>query len=168
LSSKQSRHRAGYRPCHVTHEGRMQTERLSVYAGSRLEQTIDPGRHRLTRQPFSRTGENPPYGMLGGIEETSASFEARSAPQSHPTAGGVQQWTSLPRSNRWPSRTRRDLELFLSYQSTARRLFAARLLDLDLRPRLGRLSSASARHWSGPLFDKKNRPRAALRNGQLA
>jgi hypothetical protein len=50
----------------------------------------------------------------------------------------------------------------------ARRLFAARLLDLDLRPRLGRLSSASARHWSGPLFDKKNRPRAALRNGQLA
>jgi hypothetical protein len=32
----------------------------------------------------------------------------------------------------------------------ARRLFAARLLDLDLRARLGRLSSASARHWSGP------------------
>jgi hypothetical protein len=50
----------------------------------------------------------------------------------------------------------------------ARTLFAARLLDLDLRPRLGRLSSASARHWSGPLFDKKNRPRAALRNRQLA
>jgi hypothetical protein len=43
-----------------------------------------------------------------------------------------------------------------------------RLLDLDLRSRLGRLSSASARHWSGLLFDKKNRPRAALRNGQLA
>ena len=87
LSSKQSRHRAGYRSCHVMHEGRMQTERLSVYAGSRLELTNDPGRRCLTRQPFSRTGENPPYGMLGGIEETSASFEARSAPQSHPTAG---------------------------------------------------------------------------------
>src|SRR5258707_778491 len=25
------------------------------------------------------------YGMIGGIEETSASFEARSAPRSHPT-----------------------------------------------------------------------------------
>jgi hypothetical protein len=33
----------------------------------------------------SRTGENPPYGMRGGIEETSASFEARSAPRSYPT-----------------------------------------------------------------------------------
>ena len=32
--------------------------------------------------------ENPPYGMIGGIEETSASFEARSAPRSYPTAGG--------------------------------------------------------------------------------
>ena len=37
--------------------------------------------------------------MLGGIEETSASFEARSAPQSYPTAGGVQQWASLPRTS---------------------------------------------------------------------
>ena len=44
-----------------------------------------PGRSRLIRQPSSRTGENPPYGMIGGIEETSASFEARSAPRSHPT-----------------------------------------------------------------------------------
>ena len=34
----------------------------------------------LTLQPSSRTGENPPYGMLGGIKETSASSEARSAP----------------------------------------------------------------------------------------
>src|SRR5215510_9905199 len=31
------------------------------------------GRHRLRCQPFSRIGENPPYGMIGGIEETSAS-----------------------------------------------------------------------------------------------
>src|SRR3954469_13488923 len=44
-----------------------------------------PGRPRLTGQPSSRTGENPPYGMSGGIEETSASFEARSAPRSYPT-----------------------------------------------------------------------------------
>jgi len=28
--------------------------------------------------------------MIGGIEETSASFEARSAPRSYPPAGGVQ------------------------------------------------------------------------------
>jgi hypothetical protein len=41
--------------------------------------------HRLESQPSSRTGENPPYEMKGGIEETSASFEARSAPRSYPT-----------------------------------------------------------------------------------
>src|SRR5262252_6972231 len=40
---------------------------------------------RLKGQPSSRTGENSPYGMIGGIEETSASFEARSAPRSYPT-----------------------------------------------------------------------------------
>ena len=39
----------------------------------------------MKRQPFSRTGENPQSGMLGGIVETSASFEARSAPRSYPT-----------------------------------------------------------------------------------
>src|SRR5580704_17232511 len=43
-----------------------------------------PGRHRSESQPSSRTGENSPYGMIGGIEETSASFEARSAPRSYP------------------------------------------------------------------------------------
>jgi hypothetical protein len=40
-------------------------------------------------QPCSRTGENPPYGMIGGIEETSASFEARSAPRSYPTGADI-------------------------------------------------------------------------------
>src|SRR3954465_1021603 len=45
-------------------------------------------------QPSSRTGENPPYGMSGGIEETSASFEARSAPRSYPTAAAE---AGLPR-----------------------------------------------------------------------
>jgi hypothetical protein len=39
----------------------------------------------LESQPSSRTGENSPYGMIGGIEETSASFEARTAPRSYPT-----------------------------------------------------------------------------------
>src|SRR5215470_768121 len=67
------------------HEGRMQTGRRTANAGSRLKPLDDPGRHRLESQPSSRTGANPPYGMIGGIEETSASFEARSAPRSYPT-----------------------------------------------------------------------------------
>src|SRR5215471_15244852 len=46
------------------------------------------GRCRPTCRPSSRIGENPPYGMIGRVEETSASFEARSAPRSYPTAGG--------------------------------------------------------------------------------
>src|SRR6516164_7135664 len=68
-------------------EGRTQTEREAAYAGSRLKPTSALGRPRLIGQPSSRTGENPPYGMIGGIEETSASFEARSAPRSYPTEG---------------------------------------------------------------------------------
>jgi len=48
------------------------------------------GRRCLKCQPSSRTGENPPYGMIGGTVETSASFEARYAPLSYPTAGGDQ------------------------------------------------------------------------------
>jgi hypothetical protein len=47
------------------------------------------GRCRSKCQPSSRIGENPPYGMIGRVEETSASFEARSAPRLYPTAGGV-------------------------------------------------------------------------------
>src|SRR6267142_110856 len=59
-----------------------------------------PGRHRLESQPSSRTGENSPYGMIGGIEETSASFEARSAPRSYPTISEVARASQqhLPRS----------------------------------------------------------------------
>jgi len=53
------------------------------------------GRHCLKCQPSSRTGENPPYGMIGGTVETSASFEARYAPLSYPT-GGDQRWSFLP------------------------------------------------------------------------
>jgi len=51
------------------------------------------GRPCLICQPSSRTGENPPYGMIGGTVETSASFEARYAPPSYPTAGGGQRLT---------------------------------------------------------------------------
>ena len=57
------------------HEGRWQT---------RLR-----GRPRLIFRPLSRTGENPPYGILGEAMETSASFEARSAPLPYPTANDV-------------------------------------------------------------------------------
>ena len=67
------------------HEGRKQTNTWSAYAGSRLELSDALGRRRPKRHPSSRTGENPPYGMIGGIEETSASFEGRSAPRSYPT-----------------------------------------------------------------------------------
>jgi hypothetical protein len=73
----------------LKHEGRRQTGRRSAYAGSRLKLIDASGRSRLTRQPFSRNGENSPYGMLGGIVETSASFEARSAPRSYPTMAAV-------------------------------------------------------------------------------
>jgi hypothetical protein len=75
----------------LKHEGRRQTGRRSAYAGSRLKLIDTSGRSRLTRQPFSRNGENSPYGMLGGIVETSASFEARSAPRSYPTKAEVER-----------------------------------------------------------------------------
>jgi hypothetical protein len=56
-----------YRFDNVMHEERMQTVRKTVYAGSRLERNIASGRHCLICQPSSRTGENPPYGMIGGL-----------------------------------------------------------------------------------------------------
>src|SRR5262249_14040447 len=55
------------------------------------------GRFHMTCTSSSRTGENPPYGMIERVVETSASFEARSAPRSYSPAGGDQQWSSLPR-----------------------------------------------------------------------
>jgi hypothetical protein len=64
------------------HEGRKQTNTGPAHAGSRLKLSDALGRRRPKCHPSSRTGENPPYGMIGGIEETSASFEARSAPRS--------------------------------------------------------------------------------------
>src|SRR5215472_13951895 len=44
-----------------------------AHAGSRLKLSDVLGRRRPKCHPSSRTGENPPYGMIGGIEETSAS-----------------------------------------------------------------------------------------------
>jgi hypothetical protein len=41
---------------------------------------------------------NPPSGMSGGIEETSASFEARTAPRSYPTIPGIRQDDELQSS----------------------------------------------------------------------
>jgi hypothetical protein len=49
-----------------------------------------------TRQPSSRIGENPPCGMIGRVEETSAPFEARSASRSCPTAGARDETRALP------------------------------------------------------------------------
>src|SRR6266436_8226519 len=57
-----------------------------MYVGSGLKRAWKSGRRHLKSLPSSRTGENPPYGLIGGVEETSASFEARSAPRSYPTA----------------------------------------------------------------------------------
>jgi hypothetical protein len=48
---------------------------------------VTSGKVPSESQPSSRIGENPPYGMRGGIEETSASCEARYAPRSYPTTG---------------------------------------------------------------------------------
>src|SRR6202162_4902736 len=71
------------------HEGRRQTGRRSAHAGSRLKLIAASGRSRLKSQPCSRTGENPQSGMIGGIVETSASSEARSAPRSSPTGSDL-------------------------------------------------------------------------------
>ncbi len=66
-----------------------------AHAGSRLKLGNGTGRRRLKRQPSSRTGENSPYGMRGGIEETSASFEARTAPRSYPTIATIRPGVEL-------------------------------------------------------------------------
>src|SRR5215469_18289259 len=48
------------------HEGRKQTNTWAAYAGSRLKLSGALGRRRPKCHPSSRTGENPPYGMIGG------------------------------------------------------------------------------------------------------
>src|SRR6516165_7185857 len=44
----------------------MQTRRWPANAGSRLKPDAVLGRPRPKGQPSSRTGENSPYGMIGG------------------------------------------------------------------------------------------------------
>src|SRR5918994_1803500 len=56
----------------------------AAYAGSRLEPS-SCGQAPLESRPCSRTGENPTCGIIGEPVETSASYEARSAPPSYPT-----------------------------------------------------------------------------------
>src|SRR5271157_2407706 len=68
------------------------TEQGNCDGGRKYEgrcQTRLRGRPRLIFRPLSRTGENPPYGIIGEAMETSASFEARSAPLSHPTVNAL-------------------------------------------------------------------------------
>src|SRR5262252_5956692 len=48
------------------HEGRRQTNTGPAHAGSRLKLSDALGRRRPKCHPSSRTGENPPYGMIGG------------------------------------------------------------------------------------------------------
>jgi hypothetical protein len=64
--------------------GEKQHALASAKRGSQLRRRHwrPAGRLRVNGQPWSRTGENPPYGILGGTMETSASFEVRSAPSS--------------------------------------------------------------------------------------
>src|SRR5215469_4487383 len=47
------------------------------YAWCGLNPLWHEERRCLIGQPSSRTGENPPYGMIGEVVETSASFQAR-------------------------------------------------------------------------------------------
>jgi hypothetical protein len=77
----------------LKHEGRRQTGRRSVYAGSRLKLKDVPGRSRLIRQPSSRNGENPPCGMIGGAME-------RSSRQGRSLAGCKSPYRQLPEFRR--------------------------------------------------------------------
>ena len=65
-------------------ERRTQTTISRCMPGAGLSRPMC-GKVLPTSQPSSRIGENPPYGMIGRVEETSASFEARSAPRLYPT-----------------------------------------------------------------------------------
>ena len=54
---------------------------------------LDPA----SNEPARRIGENPPYGMIGRVEETTASFEARVRASTLPDCGGrAMKRTSLP------------------------------------------------------------------------
>src|SRR6516164_11726536 len=61
-----------------------------------------------TCRPSSRIGENPPYGMIGRVEETSASFEARSAPRLYPTERLGVQFPGSTRQFPGPTRQKQN------------------------------------------------------------
>jgi hypothetical protein len=105
-----TRHSAGLALDHEVHEGWRQTGGHGVYVGSRLKRPGHPGRHHLKCQPSSRIEENPPYGMIGGIEETSASYEARSAPRSYPTLSKRHGEFQLESPRRYGARGRSGAE----------------------------------------------------------
>src|SRR4051795_5821828 len=71
------------------HEGRRQPGRQQAHAGSRLK-PLTFGKAPPDRPAFQPYWGKPAVRNERGIEETSASFEARSAPRSYPTAGGAQ------------------------------------------------------------------------------
>src|SRR6267142_2016558 len=87
----------------------MQTGQHVANVGSRLKRV--KARKAPSEKPaFQPYRGKPAVRMIGGIEETSASYEARSAPRSYPTGGGrpppatrwdgkrsVAEWPKLPR-----------------------------------------------------------------------
>src|SRR5215471_3591222 len=79
---------------HEMHEGRRQTGRRSAHAGSRLK-LID-----VREGPAWKASLPAVSGMIGRVEETSGTLNARSAPRSYPTAGDGEQSPFLPRSYR--------------------------------------------------------------------
>jgi hypothetical protein len=72
------------------HEGWKQTNTWSAYTGSRLELSDALGRRRPNRHPSSRTGENPPYGMIGGIEDYVGIIRSPVRAPILPDCGGAQ------------------------------------------------------------------------------
>ena len=82
LSFRAAASQLGVTPSALSHSMRQLEERLGVRLLHRTTRSVsltDAGRRLLERQ---RPAKNPPYGMIGRVEETSASFEARSAPRS--------------------------------------------------------------------------------------
>src|SRR5262245_35826749 len=69
--------------------------------------------HRLESLPSSRTGENPPYGMIGRIEETSAS--SKPDPRLDPTRLPLADMSHLAATEMtlgelsWKSKAKRSL-----------------------------------------------------------
>jgi hypothetical protein len=88
--------RAEPRACGYSRRSRRLDTKWPETGERQLPRQTKPGRvsegRRRTRLASSRTGENPPYGMIGEVVETSGAFEARSAPLLHPTNLLVRIW----------------------------------------------------------------------------